>query len=175
MIKDEEERLENEEKQESKIPWLSIMIAGSSYYIYSRWINWNYLRAQRAFVFSETNFLKNKNYHSLLFQPISFESEFGFYTKPTCRRCSMQAFWWKGISGYSFSREPIQQTLYYPSVTKLYTNAKSDTANIKEGVEWQTITETSLYFSIDFSQLLFKITRQSKGLTWLRHFTSITF
>lgn len=80
MIKDEEERQEKEEKQESKIPWLSIMIAGGSCYIYSRWINWNYLRAQRAFVFSETNFLKNKNYHSLLLQPISFESEFGFYT-----------------------------------------------------------------------------------------------
>ena len=42
-------------------------------------MKWNYLKSQRAFVFSETNFLKNKNYHSLLLMPISFESEFFFY------------------------------------------------------------------------------------------------
>lgn len=48
--------------------------------IYYYWVNWNHLRSQRAFVFSETNFLKNKNYHSLLLNPISFESEFHFYT-----------------------------------------------------------------------------------------------
>ena len=47
--------------------------------IYSKWQSWNTLRAQRAFVFSETNFLFNKNYHSLLLSPISFESPMSFY------------------------------------------------------------------------------------------------
>jgi hypothetical protein len=30
-------------------------------------------------VFSETNVLKNKNYHSILLQPFSYESEFHFW------------------------------------------------------------------------------------------------
>ena len=53
--------------------------ASAAYIYYWGWQKWNHLRAKRAFVFSEVNFLIHKNYHSLFLQPISWESEFFFY------------------------------------------------------------------------------------------------
>ena len=58
------------------LPILSMAMLGASLYIYKCWNDWNTLRCNRAFVFSETNFFKNKNYHSLFLQPISFEDPF---------------------------------------------------------------------------------------------------
>ena len=79
MLEAEENREDQEGKSTRKLPLLSILITGASAAIYYYWINWNHLRAYRAFVFSETNFVNYHNYHSLLLQPISFESEFFFY------------------------------------------------------------------------------------------------
>ena len=58
------------------IPILSLLMTASSLFIYKCWLDWNTLRCNRAFVFSETNFIKNKNYHSMFLQPISFEDGF---------------------------------------------------------------------------------------------------
>lgn len=79
MMEAETEREQKKENQRMRFPFVSLLMAGTSIGIYQCWLNWNNLRSQRAFVFSETNFLKNKNYHSMILQPISFESEFFFY------------------------------------------------------------------------------------------------
>ena len=43
------------------------------------WGKWNYHRAHRSFVFSEMNVLTNKNYQSILLNPLSFEHNLFFY------------------------------------------------------------------------------------------------
>ena len=60
MIQEEEKQ--RTEKKRLYIPWLSLLMTGGSAYIYYCWSSWNHLKAQRTFVFSETNFLMNKNY-----------------------------------------------------------------------------------------------------------------
>ena len=51
-------------------------MCGESLNIHKCWQTRNHKRAQNAFVFSEINFFRNKNYHCLLLQPLAFESQF---------------------------------------------------------------------------------------------------
>lgn len=60
---------------------MTLLMTGAAAYIYFEgWQKWNFARARRTFVFSETNFFNNKNFACLFLQPISYESEFFFYT-----------------------------------------------------------------------------------------------
>ena len=57
-----------------------MLLTGASVTVYYLWNSWNYHRAHRSFVFSEMNVLNQKNYQSVLLNPVSFESNFFFYT-----------------------------------------------------------------------------------------------
>lgn len=77
---EEQQKQEESKKRDRSIPFLTLLMTGAAAYIYFEgWQKWNYARARRTFVFSETNFFNNRNYACLFLQPISFESEFFFY------------------------------------------------------------------------------------------------
>jgi len=80
-MQEEQKQKEEQKAREKSIPLLTVMMTGAAAYIYFQgWQKWNYAKAKKTFVFSETNFYNNKNYACLFLQPISYESEFFFYT-----------------------------------------------------------------------------------------------
>ena len=71
---------ENERSQRIRFPFVTLALGLTSVAIHYKWNQWNSKRAERAFVFSEMNFLANRNYQSLFLCPLSFENNFFFYT-----------------------------------------------------------------------------------------------
>ena len=56
----EKETLNNSNKM--RFPFITLALGITSAGIHYKWNKWNNRRAEKAFVFSEMNFLKNKNY-----------------------------------------------------------------------------------------------------------------
>ena len=74
----EKETLNNSNKM--RFPFVTLALGITSACIHYKWNKWNNRRAEKAFVFSEMNFLKNKNYQTVLLTPLSFENSFFFYS-----------------------------------------------------------------------------------------------
>lgn len=99
---------------------MSIATVGAAGYIYFEgWRNWNYAKARRTFVFSETNFYNNKNYACFFLQPISYESEFFFwvnvlplfYASVLVER-NLGVFYWGGAYLFNCSTSALSQIVY---------------------------------------------------------------
>ena len=76
---EEQAKEEAQQRIKRRLPFVSIALTGGSVAIYYCWQNWNHRRSRVNFIFTETNFYNLKNYHTILFSPISYENDFFFY------------------------------------------------------------------------------------------------
>ena len=70
---------EAQKTQKRRFPFVTALLTGTSIGVYYFWQTWTPRQCRINFVFTETNFLNLKNYHSLLLSSLSYENNFFFY------------------------------------------------------------------------------------------------